>query len=130
MGYWVAVVAETAEVALKTRLSSLGTRASPSAIPSLRSAPLIDIACGDSSLQSSGDISLRSAATPPFDLHSLLLALHLRGRQSVLSAVAKGRYGIDGAAACHRRITADDFDCRPAQMKSQWNANVESQAGR
>ena len=85
----LAVVAEAAEIALKTRLSSLGSRALPSAIPSLRSAPLIDIACGDSSLQSSGDISLRSAATPPFDLHSLLLALHLRGRQSVLSAVAK-----------------------------------------
>ena len=31
------------------------------AIPSLRSAPLIDIAIGDSSLRSSGDISLRSA---------------------------------------------------------------------
>ena len=31
------------------------------AIPSLRSAPLIDIAFGDSSLRSSGDISLRSA---------------------------------------------------------------------
>ena len=87
MGYWVAVVAEAAEVALKTRLSS----------------------------------------PPHFAMHWSSVALHLRGRQSVLSAVAKGRCGT---ADRHHRFAADDSDCRPAQMKNQWNADVESQAGR
>ena len=90
----VGLVAEFAGFASDPRLSSLGTRASPSAIPSLRSAPLIDIACGDSSLQSSGDISLRSAAIPRLLLNiGIPLTLHLRGATIGTAALEAKRGG-------------------------------------